>query len=836
VLGGFEKCYYVSEKLSQCQVLDGTGSLFSISTIDSASNVFSADINAFGMLLLEMMTAMSNHRQARAHTITQLQESATNDTRTESPQSAFTLLGKEDEVDMEEVILHTEHPTDHHVDHHVNHPTDHHPNAESIDHHTDHQHTDHGKSCSCSKKVTEIRVCVEDSGMNPGEIRVIDRARMHQIQARKLPPIPLTNNTAFRQPVKESSGDVAGEDSTSDHSPNSTPLEHSPSNTLTSSEKSSESEEHYNASSIGSLGSFDTIYEDEEQKSFHSGLSGGTATRAGARRWSAKPGTTTKRKVPVPPVAPSLQSRDTGVGGSRQKKRPHSGASYDDSVLSSDSGVGSSHYDVESGVVTNHPGSRNAIYSSESLDGDRFSLLMSYLGKSCESGSNQEHLDGSTIISQHSAPAEVSTSDESTSTAQGFEEFSLPDLRIRKKPCRGDHPHFENGPCCHLPPVQSSKPPVPQKPNFRRNPPRTLKKPMPLPPARPPTLPPSEQTPHDPIYEKIPTPRIPSMPAEYHGSKDKHLVDMATNTGDSLKKNKTGKAQDDEGISLDVVSLVSMVQGLTDKPKSIKKNSTTKISQVDTSNHSKTSGSQVSQGSQRLEHHSKANHGSRGSKSQDTKSFISVASSQTSDCCSKCGSNFGGTTLAPTPSTLRLSMSSRASSVLSTGARPLHSGTPVQPKLGVSAYSAASAQRRRRSNASLASHATAASSLASLSIASGSMAGLRTNQQHQQHQATEPAHNPATHQLSTTSHASRSSSTASASVSANFHRKPPLQPHSKRSSTSTGKKSSQKRSQLKQAVHSIKQKGNLGYTAGQVGGTSFIHGTISFNISCHTED
>ena len=742
---------------SQSQVLDASGSLFSLSTMDSASNVFSVDVQAFGMLLLEMMTAMSNSKQRQ-----RAKESKTNahehtkhvtEGRSESPQSAFTMIEKEEEEEthVEEVVL----------------------------------HTDHGKSCTCSKKVTEIRVCTAaENSEQLAEVHVIDRVKMQKIQARKLPPIPLNDSTAFRQPVKEC------DDSTSDHSPKSTSPEHSPSNTL-SSEKSSESlsDEHYNASSIGSLGSFDTIYEDEEQKSFHSGLSGTGRT---ARRFVPKPGAS-KRKA---------QHKDA----SWQKKRSSSGASYDDSVVSSDSGVGSSHYDVESSVVMNSPGSRNTIYSSESLDGDRFSLLMSYFGQ--KNSNNEDHTDSSAVISQHSAPAEVLTSDESTSTSQSFEEFSLPDLRIRKKPCRGDHPHFENGPCCHLPPVQSSKPPVPQKPNFRHHPPRSLKKPMPLPPLE------QVQDNHDPIYEKIPTPRIPPLPAEYDKDKEeKQLVDMGTNTGDSLKKNKDkGKAHEesdrDEGISLDVASLVSMVQGLTDKPKS-KENTLPKSSKKQTVDKPERGINKTTGHSQQGTNHETTERDKTKHETHDTKSFISVASSQTSDCCSKCGSN-----LAPTPSLQpsesRLSMSSRASSV--------HSYRPA-PKLGVSAYTTS----RRKSNASLgSSHATLRTPS---SIVSGSVTAPPHHNHHHHnhhHQGYRDGTESAADQNLSASHGSVRSSAVSMVndcnlILGNLDRMRTVERKPRRSSAKKStKKSSEKRSQVKQAVHSIKQKGNLGYTAGQV--------------------
>lgn len=210
----------------------------------------------------------------------------------------------------------------------------------------------------------------------------------------------------------------------------------------------SSTDDVYNASSLNSCGSFETIYEDDEsQDSLVQSLDSGLG-----KQGIVKTVAHVKRKV-------------NGQGKHESevlKKKRLSGTSFNESILSGDSGMGSSHY-AASSEASQHiyapPGSRGTIYQQpreKQLDGDSFSILNAYLERNRQKIGAEFGLNNSDDVSKSSKlsgydPSVVSSVD-GGSSERDYE--LLPDLMVRKKPCKGQHRHIPGVKCCsNVPPV-----------------------------------------------------------------------------------------------------------------------------------------------------------------------------------------------------------------------------------------------------------------------------------------------------------------------------------------------------------------------------------------------
>ena len=349
----------------------------------------------------------------------------------------------------------------------------------------------------------------------------------------------------------------------------STDSEQSPESTLSLSKSSEEkngavSDDMYNAS-VNSCGSFDTIYEDDEsQESVPQSLDSGLGKTSEKYVNEKKYDTVVKRKLPVKSETEAW------------KKKRLSGASFNDSILSGDSGMGSSHYGTSSEVQGARvkgrnvfsPGSRSAIYQGgpPTSDSDSYSLLMAYL----ERNSQKVKDDGvDSVLSSDitlSSPIELQNTStdsrmQSSVNEENFDDFyeMLPDLMVRKKPCRGQHKHIPGTTCCTAPP----KPPRRKK--YVKT--QTAKQ---------------DKTSRDQSgisdkhhYESI-AKRSAFAPSKQSAFKEKEpckvLVDESTMTTDSLeRKCKPNSTCDSHGIPTDcesVVTEISCTSGRTTTSKS----------------------------------------------------------------------------------------------------------------------------------------------------------------------------------------------------------------------------------------------------------------------------
>ena len=202
---------------------------------------------------------------------------------------------------------------------------------------------------------------------------------------------------------------------------------------------STPSDDIYNTS-IGSLGSFDTIYEDEEIPKDSKKL------RSDVQKAKAK---AAKRAQRVPQL-----------GKRRYDDKSHkrlSTASIDESLISADSGVGSSHYDMYSSNGMYMPGSRDTIYaeSSSVSDADSYSLLRVFAGKNGKKGPDsgiESSVESCDELAKYDKPP-VPARHMKKSASTGDEPEVFPDLRLRKRPCTRDHMHPPGAPCSsHQPP------------------------------------------------------------------------------------------------------------------------------------------------------------------------------------------------------------------------------------------------------------------------------------------------------------------------------------------------------------------------------------------------
>lgn len=266
-------------------------------------------------------------------------------------------------------------------------------------------------------------------------------------------------------------------------------LPNSPSKTSSSSKSNSDaansSDDVYNASQ-NSCGSFDTIYEDDEsQDSMAHSLDSGLGKTLQAHKRYQNITNPKQNGLKSPPLTKrKITTNSSNNGHTRPqyeshevwKKKRLSGASFNDSVLSGDSGMGSTVYGAHSEVSSSCnnnvlPGSRGTIYqhyANPPLDStvgvDSYSLLMSYLERNSQKLNDEGSVLESCVDEAVSkSPIKQDTNRDiaivhhtnshnncSTIREDNFDEFYeiLPDLMIRKKPCRGHHKQLNDMPCC----------------------------------------------------------------------------------------------------------------------------------------------------------------------------------------------------------------------------------------------------------------------------------------------------------------------------------------------------------------------------------------------------
>ena len=577
VIGDFEHSYEVpedvGEMLKRQHCSDGIPkdntewNVFTIagrlrsSGLGDNNNLFAPDIRSFSLVVLEIVVAMSEHNykvRAAQRDTPQLQRQpgppVRDRQRTISPERRLPAAHPKHkymvEPDLPSVISLGPPPAERLL---VNNT------PSSTDHHHDH---DGISRCSCSSRVTEIRVRSDAESHNAGECGsphyanikcqnppstpVLDLVGKGQndvkfggrcssfepcksssgftesIQSRELPAIPAssdsdtdamslaniaiqTEQTAImrsqinselhqnrpQEPLSSlfhnvqtdsSSANSVHEDmqitpesttSGSLESPDTSEMIVLQGVTAGSSEDSSPREEVHSISA--SLGSFDTIYEDEEhERNDGEPPSAYTKTHNGRRGQKASH----KRRLP-----PLMLERGFEHGQRAVRPKRFSSASMDDgsgSLASLDSGLGSSHYDVRSERSNlsfhNVPGARSTVYS-ESIEEDRFSLVRDYIDRSqpgtpvcpsITSSTTNPSLSGMEdffkrsktmpdIVCKNQTNNERVSAQKSLKTEEVEEEDeeedveAFPDLRLRKKPCVKHHP----GMSCphHMPPV-----------------------------------------------------------------------------------------------------------------------------------------------------------------------------------------------------------------------------------------------------------------------------------------------------------------------------------------------------------------------------------------------